>query len=70
VCFIFVPLHADVKCSECADSLADMAVEHGGTAMDRIDILIVLMGYYKVTEAANVCESTTIFRLNVLLVKA
>jgi ribonuclease HI len=35
VCFIFVPGHASVKGNERADRLADMAVEQGGTAMDR-----------------------------------
>jgi ribonuclease HI len=39
--FHFVPGHAGVKGNECGDRLAEVAVEQGGTPMDRTDILSV-----------------------------
>jgi hypothetical protein len=70
VCFIFVPGHADVKGNERADRLADMAVEQGGTAMDRTEILNVLRDSYRISEAENDSESATMIRLSELHVKA
>jgi hypothetical protein len=59
-----VPGHAGVKCNERADRLGDMAIAQGGTAMDGTDILNVLMGNYRISEAAKDLESTTMIRLN------
>jgi hypothetical protein len=56
--------------NESADRLADMVVEHGGTAMDRTDILNVLKYDYIISRAAIDFETTTIIRLNELHVKA
>jgi hypothetical protein len=41
----------------------------GGTAMDRTDILNDLMDNYRISEAANDSESTTVVRMNELHVK-
>jgi hypothetical protein len=65
-----VPGHVGVKGNEHADRLADMAVEQGGIAMDRTDTLNVLRDNYRISEAANDSESTTMIRLNELHVKA
>jgi hypothetical protein len=64
-----VPGHAGVKSNESADRLADMVVEQGDTAMNRTEICNVLMDNYRISEAANDSESTTMIRLNELHVK-
>jgi hypothetical protein len=70
VCFISVPGHAGVKGNERADRLVDMTVMQGGTVMDRTDILNVPRNNYRISEAAEDSESTTMIRLNELHVKA
>jgi hypothetical protein len=49
---------------------ADMAVDQSGTAIDHTDILNVLRDNYRISEAANDSESTTMIRLNELHIKA
>jgi hypothetical protein len=58
-----------VKGSECVDRLTDTVVEQGGTAIYRSHILNVLRDNYRIPEAANDSESTTMIRLNELHVK-
>jgi hypothetical protein len=70
VCFYFMPRHAGVKGNERAYRLVDMAAVQSGIAMDRTDIPNVLMVNYRVSDAANDSESTTMIRLNELHVKA
>jgi hypothetical protein len=58
-----------VKGYDRTDRLAVMVIEQGGTAMDRTDILYVLSDIYRISEAANVSESTAMIRLIELHVK-
>jgi hypothetical protein len=56
-----------VRGNERADRLA---VEQGGTAMDRSDILNVLRDNYRISEVVKYFESAAVNRLNELHVKA